>query len=190
MLPAELGSTRAIAGMFDRLDLELTSSKLLARLDILVNNAGTSPVLTIEETTEEHFDQIFSLNVKAPFFVAQHALRRIGAKGRIINISSMSAVRARPTLAAYAASKPAVHGLTLALAQHVGSRGITVNAVAPGATDTDMLPDSIREMLCSRVALGRIGQSDDVADIVAFLASDEARWLTGQVLCASGGQEL
>ncbi|MDM0085384.1 SDR family oxidoreductase [Variovorax sp. J31P179] len=187
---ADVSKTSEVASMFDTLDRELEVHTGRRGLDIVVNNAGISPVLTIEETTEGQFDEIFAVNVKAPFFVIQHAVGRIRDDGRIINVSSMSAVRARPTLVAYAASKAAVNGMTLALAQHLGNRGITVNAVAPGATDTDMLPDSIREMLKSRVALGRIGTASDVANIVVFLASQDAGWLTGQLLHASGGQEL
>ena len=134
------------------------------------------------------------VNFHAPFFLIQHLLPRFRAGGRIVNVSSMGVRSAYPGMAAYAPSKAALEALTLVLAAHLGPRDITINAVRPGATATDMnagARDPVTAAATAKsIALGRVGQPDDIADIVAFLASDDARWMTGQCLDASGGQRL
>jgi 3-oxoacyl-[acyl-carrier protein] reductase len=163
-------------------------------LDVLVNNAGILDGTPIERVTPQAFDRSFEINVRAPFFVVQRALPRLRAGGRIINISSAVTRIASPFLH-YAMGKGAIDVLSRTLAQQLGPRGITVNSVTAGVVDTDMgawldsAPD-LRAQVSSTVALGRIGEAGDVADVVAFLASDDARWITGQSIEASGGQWL
>jgi 3-oxoacyl-[acyl-carrier protein] reductase len=163
-------------------------------LDVLVNNAGILDGTPIERVTPQAFDRSFEINVRAPFFVVQRALPRLRAGGRIINISSAVTRIASPFLH-YAMGKGAIDVLSRTLAQQLGPRGITVNSVTAGVVDTDMgawldsAPD-LRARVSSTVALGRIGEAGDVADVVAFLASDDARWITGQSIEASGGQWL
>lgn len=164
-------------------------------LDILVNNAGISPAISLMETSEPAFDEIVAVNLKAPFFLIQAAAGHIRDNGRIINISTGFTRVAAPTHPAYAASKGAVETLTLALAPEFGRRGITVNTVMPGVTETAMNASwiTIPEARAQAEALSvfsRVGQPNDVADIIAFLASDEARWTTGQVIDATGGTRL
>ncbi|WP_420000140.1 SDR family oxidoreductase [Streptomyces boninensis] len=163
-------------------------------LDILVNNAGTAGPGTIHDVTEADYDKVFAVNAKAPFFVIQKGLDRLRDGGRIINISSGVTKVAFPGMTAYAASKGAVEVLTLTLAQTLGARGITVNAVSPGTIETDIHPwmadPDARAHAAAFSVFDRVGQPDDVADVVAFLASPDARWVTGQNIDASGGSGL
>ncbi|MGI5375558.1 SDR family oxidoreductase [Streptomyces sp. CA-251387] len=165
-------------------------------LDILVNNAGTSGSGPIGEAVPEVFDRMIAVNAKAPFFLTQRALPRLRDGGRIINISSLASRRvAFPESVAYAMSKGALDTMTLCLAKELGGRGITVNTVGPGFVETDMnarrraTPEG-RAALAARSVFGRIGKPSDVADVVAFLASDDSRWITGQYLDVSGGTGL
>jgi 3-oxoacyl-[acyl-carrier protein] reductase len=160
------------------------------RIDILVNNAGVLDIATLGDATPEHFEKVFGVNV---FGVA--AMTRAAAPhlpdggGRVINTSSIGARAAIPGLSAYIASKAAVDALTRSFAAELGPRGITVNAVAPGVTDTDMLirdPKFLDEAV-AKTPLGRVGQPADIAGTVAFLASADAGWVTGQVIDTSGG---
>jgi 3-oxoacyl-[acyl-carrier protein] reductase len=179
-----------VDALFRDLDHELGD----ARLDILVNNAGILDGTPIEQVTPESFDRSFAINVRAPFFVLQRALPRLPDGGRVINISS-AVTRIASPFVHYAMGKGAIDVLSRTLAQQLGPRGITVNTVTAGVVDTDMgawvdsAPD-LRAQVSSTVALGRIGQAGDIADVVAFLASDDARWITGQSIEASGGQWL
>jgi NAD(P)-dependent dehydrogenase (short-subunit alcohol dehydrogenase family) len=163
--------------------------------DILVNNAGIGTSKTFEETTEEAFDEVFAVNVKAPFFLVQQALPILRNGGRIINISSGVTRIAYPHIMAYNLTKGAINTFTLHLAQLLGSRGITVNAVLPGIVDTDVnaswlhTPDGQKHAI-EMSALGRIGQPSDIADIVAFLSASDGRWVTGQMIDATGGSHL
>jgi NAD(P)-dependent dehydrogenase (short-subunit alcohol dehydrogenase family) len=163
-------------------------------LDILVNNAGVGSRQTIAEAGEAEFDRVVAINLRAPFFVMQEALPLLRDGGRIVNITSTAARIGYAETAIYTATKAALEALTLSVARHLGPRGITVNAVAPGATVTDLNPLARDPVAAQKIAaetlLGRVGQPDDIAAVVAFLASDEARWITGQVIEASGGLRL
>lgn len=166
-----------------------------SRFDILVNNAGVAPAISLAQTTETALDEILATNLKAPFFLIQVLADHIRDHGRIINVSTGFTRVAAPTHPAYAASKGALETLTLALAPEFGSRGITVNAAMPGVTETDMNASwiNVPEARAGAEAMsvfGRVGQPPDVADIIAFIASNEARWMTGQVVDATGGARL
>jgi NAD(P)-dependent dehydrogenase (short-subunit alcohol dehydrogenase family) len=165
------------------------------KLDILVNNAGVAPSISLAQTSEAVFDEIMTINLKAPFFLIQAVADHIRDNGRIINISTGFTRVAAPTHPAYAASKGALETLTLALAPEFGRRGITVNAVMPGVTETDMNAEwlAIAEARAGAEAMSvfsRVGQAADVADVIAFVASNDARWTTGQALDATGGARL
>src|SRR5215475_4643822 len=162
------------------------------RLDILVNNAGVAPAVPLSQTSESVFDEVMTVNFKTPFFLIQAVADHIRDNGRIINVSTGFTRVAAPTHPAYAASKGALETLTLALAPEFGPRGITVNTVMPGVTETDMnaawitLPEA-RAGAEAMSVFSRVGQPADVADVITFLASNEARWTTGQVIDATGG---
>jgi 3-oxoacyl-[acyl-carrier protein] reductase len=163
-------------------------------LDILVNNAGIVLSAEIADVGEEAYDEIFAVNVKAPFFLTQQGLSRLRDGGRIINISSAATRIAMPGIVAYSATKGAVDAMTLTLAQGLAARGVTVNAVSPGVVETDINPwlddADAKAMAAGWSALSRLGQPADIADVVAFVASDDARWVTGQVIDATGGTRL
>ncbi|MET9485922.1 SDR family oxidoreductase [Nocardia sp. NPDC006630] len=166
-------------------------------LDILVNNAGTDGIREpIAGTDEESFDRVFAVNAKAPFFVTKLGLERLRDGGRIVNVSTGLTRGARmPELIAYTMTKAAIDSLTGVLAKEVGARGITVNAVAPGVIDTDMNADWLRNdeawaAVSALSPLKRVAGAADVADIVAFLASNDSRWVTGQWIDATGGALL
>jgi 3-oxoacyl-[acyl-carrier protein] reductase len=163
------------------------------RLDILVNNAGTIQFAPIDGVDETQVQTQFAVNVTGPVFMTQAAAGRFpGEGGRVINVSSVVATRALAGTSVYAATKSAIDALTRVWAAELGPRGVTVNAVAPGPVATDMMrrngmTDEGRQFMISRTPLGRIGEPADVADVVAVLASPDARWITGHVLEASGG---
>ncbi|WP_296576419.1 SDR family oxidoreductase [Phreatobacter sp.] len=162
--------------------------------DILVNNAGIGRGARLAETTTDEFDRVVTVNLRAPFFLIQRLLPHLRDGGRIINISSMGTRAPQPHMAAYAPAKAGLEVLTRLLANEVGGRSITVNAVAPGATVTDMNPRA-RDPVAARAiaaatALGRVGQPQDVAAVVAAIASPDGGWITGQTIDASGGQRL
>ncbi|UQX05413.1 SDR family oxidoreductase [Streptomyces sp. RerS4] len=163
-------------------------------LDILVNNAGIAGPGLIHEVSEADYDKVFAINAKAPFFIIQKGLDRLRDGGRIINISSGVTKVAFPGMTSYAASKGAVEVLTLTLAQTLGSRQITVNAVSPGTIETDIHPwmadPAAKAHAAGFSVFNRVGQPDDVADVVAFLATDDARWVTGQNIDVSGGSGM
>lgn len=191
---AEIGSVKSIGEMFAALDKELTARTGAARFDILVNNAGIAPNLPMEETDEETFDRLFDVNVKGLFFVTKQAIGRLRDGGRIINISSgLSRAVGGMDIPAYSATKGAVDVLTRQWAVAYGGRGITVNALAPGAIDTDMNAEWLRGnpeakgAIEAAQALKRIGKAEDIGDAVAFLAGPDSRWVTGQYIEASGG---
>jgi len=190
----DLGSAD-FAALLDDVDAGFAALGAPTGLDILVNNAGMTIMKGVDTMTPTEFDTLFATNVRAPFFLVQGVLDRLRDGGRIVNLSSAVTRIAIPDILAYAMTKGTIDTFTRVLAQALGPRGITVNAVAPGYVLTDMNawlidnPDGQREA-SSNVALGRIGRPDDIADIVAYLASDDARWITGQTLDASGGTAL
>lgn len=165
-----------------------------AGLDILVNNAGIAVATPLAQTSESTFDEIMTINFKAPFFLIQALAGDIRNDGRIINVSTGFTRVAAPTHPAYAASKGALETLTLALAPDFASRGITVNAVMPGVTETDMnaewLATDARAGAEAMSVFSRVGQPADVADVIAFVASNDARWTTGQSIDATGGARI
>jgi 3-oxoacyl-[acyl-carrier protein] reductase len=164
------------------------------RLDVLVANAGISKAASIEDTTVEDFDNQFAVNVRAPYFLVQQLLPVLGEGSSVVLLSSLAAHSAVGALSAYAATKGAVDTLVKHFASALGERGIRVNAVAPGVVATDMSnftkTDAGREVTLGMQALKRIAQPDDIAGAVAFLASDNARWVTGDTLHVDGGSKL
>lgn len=164
-------------------------------LDVLVNNAGVYPFGGIENTTEEDFDKTFNVNVKGLFFTTQEAVKRMGKGGRIINISTTLTRVGSASMLAYSSSKGAVDILTRDLAIALGPKGITVNAINPGLIRTEgttgMTADNSNvERFSQDTALGRIGEPEDIAGVVAFLANDNSKWVTAQTIEASGGYHL
>ncbi|MEJ8570502.1 SDR family oxidoreductase [Microbaculum marinum] len=191
---ADLGDRGGADELVAQLDKELEAATGSNGLDILVNNAGTGTRNTIEQVTEEEFDHVIQVDLRSPFFLIQKCLARMRDGGRIVNVSSMGTRAAYPAMAAYAPAKAGLEALTLLLAAHLGPRNITVNAVLPGATATDFHPGAqdpvMSKQIAQTIALGRVGQPEDIADIVAFLASDKGRWVTAQKIDASGGQRI
>ena len=160
-------------------------------VDILVNNAGVSESTPFMEYTEETFDKVMDLNVKGVFNTTRAASECMIARGSgvILNTSSMVSISGQPSGFAYPASKFAVNGLTVSLARELGHKGIRVNAVAPGITETDMMrsvPKEVLEPMIQRIPLRRLGQPEDIANAFVFLASDEASYITGVVLSVDG----
>jgi NAD(P)-dependent dehydrogenase (short-subunit alcohol dehydrogenase family) len=164
------------------------------RLDILVANAGIANDATIEDMTVAHFDALFAVNVRAPFFLVQQLLPVLGKGSSVVLLSSLAAHASVGTLSAYAATKGAIDTLVKHFASALGERGIRVNAVAPGVVETDMSSftrtDAGRDFTLSLQTLKRIAQPDDIGDAIAFLASDAARWITGDTLRVDGGSKL
>ncbi len=161
-------------------------------IDILVNNAGITKDNLMIKMTEEDFDGVIDTNLKGTFNTIKHMYRAFikQRSGRIINLSSVSGVLGNPGQANYAASKAGVIGLTKSMAKELASRNITVNAVAPGYIDTDMtqaMSEGAREAVIAQIPLKRAGQPKDIAEMVAFLASDKAGYITGQVISVDGG---
>lgn len=169
--------------------------KEYGHLDILVNNAGITKDGLIMKMKEEDFDSVLNVNLKGTFNTIRHSVRQMlkQRSGKIINISSVSGILGNVGQANYAASKAGVIGLTKTMARELGSRGITVNAIAPGFVDTEMtevLSEEIRENACKQIILGRFGKPEDIANTAVFLASDKADYITGQVISVDGGMNV
>ncbi|APO70573.1 short-chain dehydrogenase/reductase SDR family protein (plasmid) [Rhizobium gallicum] len=194
-LQADLVDAKTIPALFDQLDGELSKRNGSKTLDILVNNAGNSGWGNLADATPNGWNTMIAVHARAPFFMVQSALSRLSDGGRIINISSGAGTRPISAVPIYSMAKAAINNLTHALAIELGPRKITVNAVAPGWIRTDMNA-AVRESaemvkaIEDDTALGRFGETSDVAAVVAFLASDAARWVTAQVIEASGGYKL
>lgn len=190
---AELGVPGDVHELFLGLEAGLKERTGSTQLDILVNNAGVMGGVAAEETTPEVFDRLFAVNARAPFFIIQRALKNLPSGGRIINISSGLTRCANPSEIAYAMTKGAVEQLALHFAKHLGPRNITINSVAPGITRNGTpvfdIPEAVEQM-AGLSAFNRVGEPEDIADVVAFLASDEARWITGSFVDATGGTLL
>jgi NAD(P)-dependent dehydrogenase (short-subunit alcohol dehydrogenase family) len=193
-IAADFIEPSAAEQLFVAFDASLRQRGDKPRLDILVNNAGIGSRQPIEKVTPDDFEHMIAINLRAPFFVMQQALPRLVDGGRIVNVSSTAARISYAETPLYAATKAALQSLTLSTAKRLGPRGITVNAVAPGATRTDLNPlardPESAKQIASETILGRVGEPEDIADVVAFLASEQAHWITGQVIEASGGLRL
>jgi 3-oxoacyl-[acyl-carrier protein] reductase len=170
------------------------AKKAFGRVDILVNNAGVYEFVPLENVTEEHFHKHFDVNVLGLLLATQEAVKHFGPEGgSIINISSSASMSAPPTASVYSATKAAVDTITKSLAKELGPRNIRVNVINPGMVETEGLHaagfvgSDFQKMFESQSPLGRIGQPDDIAPAVVFLASSDARWITGERLLISGG---
>lgn len=191
LVGAELGVPGDTSAVLD----QLTPGLAGRRLDVLVNNAAASPAGPIGADTEEAFDRLMAVNVRAPYFLIQRLLPVLADGGRIVSVSSVATRMANPAQTSFAMTKGALETMTRTLAQEFGARGITVNAVAPGATRHQenaavFEVPGLAELIVAQTALGRLGSAEDVAEVVAFLASPAAGWITGQVVDASGGLHL
>ncbi len=190
---AQFGEPGDVDTLFEGLQAGLKQHADVGEIDILVNNAGVMGGVAPEEIAPETFDRLIAVNARAPLFVLQRALTMMADGGRVINISSGLTRMAFPQEVAYAMSKAAVEQIALHYARHLGPRGITVNTVAPGLTNNGSEifsnPEAVAQMATAST-FNRVGEPSDVADVVAFLASDDARWVTGAFIDASGGTLL
>ncbi|MFF3739029.1 SDR family oxidoreductase [Streptomyces sp. NPDC002566] len=184
--PGEVGKAADMLGLFD------AAERAFGGVDILVNNAAMFAAAPIEYLPEEVFDALVTTNLKSVYLAGQQAASRLREGGRVINISAGIPNGGVAFMGIYGATKAGVEVLTRSLAHHLGSRQITVNAIAPGPTDTAMLAEEARAMtdqIIDSTPLGRLGLPTDLADVVSLLASDDAHWITGQVIGVNGGFE-
>ncbi|MEU4179247.1 SDR family oxidoreductase [Streptomyces sp. NPDC026589] len=185
---AELGVDGDVETLFAGVEAGLAGRPL----DILVNNAAAAPAGPLGVTTRAEFDHLFAVNVRAPYFIIERALPLLSEGARIVSVSSVATRMANSAQTSFAMTKGAIETMTRTIAVQLGPRRITVNAVAPGATRTATNgavfdTPGLTEQISGMTALNRLGGPDDVADVVAFLASHAARWVTGQIIDASGG---
>lgn len=178
---ADISSVSNISRLFDE------TEKQMGPIDIVVANVGVAVIKPFVEATEADFDHVFGANAKGTFFTLQEAARRVRDGGRIIAVSTGGTKMFFTQTALYLGSKGAVEQFVRVLSRELGPRGVTVNTLSPGFTDTDLLPERDRAVAADMSPFGRIGAPRDVADVAVFLASDEARWLTGENIQAGGG---
>ena len=196
MLQLDVGDSSSFASFAERLGTTLQQHFGRERFDFLVNNAGIGLNVPFSETTETQFDQLLNIQLKGPFFLTQRLLPLLVDGGRIVNISSGLARFALPGYAAYAAMKGAMEVLTRYQAKELGSRGIRVNILAPGAIETDFGGGVVRDnqqvndFIAGNTALGRVGLPDDIGAAIALLLEEGNGWITGQRLEVSGGMFL
>jgi NAD(P)-dependent dehydrogenase (short-subunit alcohol dehydrogenase family) len=194
-LQLNVADVKKFDSFFTEVSDVLKSKWNTTQFNFLVNNAGIDRFSKFADTTEEAFDELFNTHFKGVYFLTQKALPYIADGGRIINLSTGLTRFSTPGYAAYASMKGAINTLTQYLAKELGQRGINVNAVAPGIIETDFTAHALshpglREVINANTALGRVGVPDDIGGIVAFLCSDDARWITAQRIEASGGMFL
>jgi NAD(P)-dependent dehydrogenase (short-subunit alcohol dehydrogenase family) len=195
LVQGDVATLAGISAFYEGVDAALGRAGLPAAIDVLVANAGILISKPFAETTEADFDALFDTNVKGVFFLIQQALPRLRDNGRIVTLSSGLSRFANPMFTAYSATKGAIDVMTRVLAQELGARGITVNAIAPGAVDTDMnagwlRSEAGRTMLLGRQAIKKIAVAEDIGDAISFLAGPDSRWVTAQRIEASGGSTL
>lgn len=195
-LQLDTNNVASFAGFLAALREALSSSWGRDRFDHLINNAGHGEMADFASTTEAQFDALFGTHVKGVFFLTQALLPLLADGGRIVNLSSGLTRVSFPGFSAYAAAKGAVETLSVYMAKELGSRGITVNAVAPGAIETDFLGGAVRDIpdynkaFADLTALGRVGVPDDIGPMIASLLGPDNRWVNGQRIEVSGGQSI
>ena len=179
----------SVANKADVLHLFTEAEQQLGAIDIVVNVAGTSIFKPHVDLTDDDFEQVFAINVRGAMYVLQEAAKRVKDSGRIVQFSTGGTMMAVPAGGIYAASKAAGERFAFGLAKEIGHRQVTVNVVSPGVTDTDglIMPQADVDQLIQQTPLGRLGQPDDIADVVAFLVSEDAHWVTGQNIQVNGG---
>jgi NAD(P)-dependent dehydrogenase (short-subunit alcohol dehydrogenase family) len=183
-IPGDLTSAGDLARLFETIHAKA------GHLDILVNSSGVAEPASLEETTAEHFDRAFGLNVRAMVFTVQHAVRHMREGGAVVLIGSIAGGMANPGYGAYSASKAAVRSYARTWNTELAPRGIRVNTLSPGPTDTpmfDQASDEVRQTLSAQIPAGRLGHPDEVAAAALFLASDESRYVGGAELVIDGG---
>jgi 3-oxoacyl-[acyl-carrier protein] reductase len=184
-IQADVSRAEDVRRLFD------TAINQLGGVDVVVNNAGVILYKAISQTSDEEFDKVMDINVKGTFLVCREAANRMNKGGRIINFSSSTTAMMLPTYGTYCASKGAVEQLTHVLAKELGPKGISVNCISPGPTETELFftgktPEAI-ERLKAMSAFARLGKPEDIANVVAFLSSAESGWVSGQNIRANGG---
>ncbi|MGN7286080.1 SDR family oxidoreductase [Shouchella rhizosphaerae] len=184
-IQADLGAVVGVKLLFQK------TMEAFRKIDILINNAGVSIYKPIQEVTEEDFDKQFNLNVKGTFFACQQAMAYMEEKGRIINFSTSVIGQMFPTYSVYAGTKGAVEQFTRQLAKEFAAKQITMNAVAPGPVNTKLFTEGKTEAqiegLKKLIGLGRIGEPEDIANVIEFLVSEKSQWITGQTIRVNGG---
>lgn len=182
-LQADLSKGKDVTKLFEQ------TEQKLGKPDIVINFAGTGDVGNLADMDEADFEKVFGLNTKGTFFCLKEAAKRLNDRGRIVTVSSGLVVRPQAGFGLYIGSKAAVESMSKVLAMEVGKRGITVNVVAPGPTETEMYSNSgdDSKAAASQSPFNRIGKPEDVADVVAFVVSEQCRWITGHVFQAGGG---